>query len=127
MGQLACIETDDVDTGGCFRIRKRLTARTLNSEVLPAFCNPIMVMSISVALYGVSGHQPGHVIVARDLAFSWAQAEQLAEYQIAHQAGIRAMAFDMVRKGQVGIPEQAEQPVVDATEEVRHGGCQGDF
>ena len=73
-----------------------------------------MVMSISVALYGVSGHQPGHVIVARDLAFSWAQAEQLAEYQIAHQAGIRAMAFDMVRKGQVGIPEQAEQPVVEA-------------
>jgi hypothetical protein len=33
------------------RIRKRLTARTLSSEVLPAFCSPIMVMSISVALH----------------------------------------------------------------------------
>jgi hypothetical protein len=69
MGQLAFITIDDVDTGGAFRIRKRLTARTLNSEVLPAFCNPIMVMSISVALNGVSGHQPTHVIVARDFAF----------------------------------------------------------
>lgn len=28
-----------------------LTARTLNRDVLPAFCNPIIVMSISVALY----------------------------------------------------------------------------
>jgi hypothetical protein len=33
------------------RIRKGLTARTLNSDVLPAFCSPIMVMSISVALH----------------------------------------------------------------------------
>jgi hypothetical protein len=33
------------------RIRMRLTARTLSSEVLPAFCSPIMVMSISVALH----------------------------------------------------------------------------
>jgi hypothetical protein len=32
------------------RIRKGLTARTLNNDVLPAFCSPIMVMSISVAL-----------------------------------------------------------------------------
>jgi hypothetical protein len=52
-GQLAVIKTDHVDPGGCFRIRKILTARTLNSEVLPAFCSPIMVMSISVALDGV--------------------------------------------------------------------------
>lgn len=35
---------------GHFPIRKTLTARTLNNDVLPAFCNPIMVMSISVAL-----------------------------------------------------------------------------
>jgi len=28
-----------------------LTANTRNSEVLPAFCNPIIVMSISVALF----------------------------------------------------------------------------
>jgi hypothetical protein len=33
------------------RIRKRLTARTRSSDVLPAFCSPIMVMSISVALH----------------------------------------------------------------------------
>lgn len=30
--------------------QKTLTARTRRSEVLPAFCRPIMVMSISVAL-----------------------------------------------------------------------------
>ena len=30
---------------------KGLTARTRNSDVLPAFCSPIMVMSISVALH----------------------------------------------------------------------------
>ena len=35
---------------GCFSIWELLTARTLNSDVLPAFCRPIMVMSISVAL-----------------------------------------------------------------------------
>jgi len=28
-----------------------LTARTLSNDVLPAFCNPIIVMSISVALW----------------------------------------------------------------------------
>ena len=33
---------------------EELTARTLSSDVLPAFCNPIMVMSISVALDGTS-------------------------------------------------------------------------
>jgi hypothetical protein len=76
MGQLAFIGIDDdVDAGGSVRIRKRLTARTLSSEVLPAFCNPIMVMSISVALGGVSGHQAAHVIVGRDICFSSAQAE----------------------------------------------------
>lgn len=35
---------------GYFLIWELLTARTLNSDVLPAFCRPIMVMSISVAL-----------------------------------------------------------------------------
>jgi hypothetical protein len=39
---------------GCFPMRKTLTARTLSSDVLPAFCNPIMVMSISVALDSAS-------------------------------------------------------------------------
>lgn len=32
-------------------VMRQLTARTRKSEVFPAFCNPIMVMSISVALY----------------------------------------------------------------------------
>jgi hypothetical protein len=40
---------------GHVRMRKGLTARTRNSEVLPAFCSPIMVMSISVALDGGGG------------------------------------------------------------------------
>jgi len=86
MGQFAVIKVDDVDAGGSFRIRKILTARTLNSEVLPAFCNPIMVMSISVALDGIACQQERHVIVAGEFAFSWAEAEQLGEYQMAHQA-----------------------------------------
>jgi hypothetical protein len=38
-----------------FQNGKRLTASTRNSDVLPAFCSPIMVMSISVALHG-AGH-----------------------------------------------------------------------
>jgi hypothetical protein len=75
MGQLAFSGNDDDGTQGSVRIRKRLTARTLNSEVLPAFCNPIMVMSISVALDGVSRHRAAHVIVGRDFAFLWAEAE----------------------------------------------------
>lgn len=44
-----------------------LTANTLNNEVFPAFCRPIMVMSISVALFamgdgGVSS-SPSHVYI----------------------------------------------------------------
>jgi hypothetical protein len=34
----------------CVRNKRELTARTLNNEVLPAFCKPIIVISISVAL-----------------------------------------------------------------------------
>lgn len=34
-----------------FRNGKGLTARTRSNDVLPAFCSPIMVMSISVALH----------------------------------------------------------------------------
>jgi hypothetical protein len=44
-----------------------LTARTLNNEVLPAFCRPIIVISISVALLsGDSGQHHGSV-AAREL------------------------------------------------------------
>ncbi|KAH9827528.1 hypothetical protein Tdes44962_MAKER02786 [Teratosphaeria destructans] len=39
---------------------KKLTARTRNSEVLPAFWRPIMVMSISVALHD-GDHQHGTI------------------------------------------------------------------
>lgn len=58
---------------GEFRNGRRLTARTLKSEVLPAFCRPIMVMSISVALYGVSNHHPGLRIVGSSFAFCGTQ------------------------------------------------------
>jgi hypothetical protein len=54
--------------GSC-RIRKGLTARTLKSEVLPAFCKPIMVMSISVALDGVNHQHASLVVVGPDFAF----------------------------------------------------------
>lgn len=36
-----------------------LTARTRSNEVLPAFCNPIMVISISVALSSRKNSQRG--------------------------------------------------------------------
>ncbi len=39
---------------GHYKVRidvEQLTARTRRRDVLPAFCKPIMVMSISVALY----------------------------------------------------------------------------
>jgi hypothetical protein len=44
--------------------RERLTAKTLNNDVFPAFCRPIIVISISVALYRneeqrVSNHHHG--------------------------------------------------------------------
>ena len=38
--------------GCCWRLR--LTEITLSSDVFPAFCKPIMVTSISVALFVVS-------------------------------------------------------------------------
>lgn len=41
---------------------KGLTARTRNSEVLPAFCSPIMVMSISVALLSEARQQSKSVL-----------------------------------------------------------------
>jgi hypothetical protein len=75
-----------------FRIRKGLTARTLKSEVLPAFCNPIMVMSISVALYGASSQHPSLVIVAHDFAFSWTKTGHMRVSNGA--SGTQAGAFE---------------------------------
>lgn len=40
-------------------VRHLLTEITRRSEVLPAFCNPIMVTSISVALHRISLSTPG--------------------------------------------------------------------
>jgi hypothetical protein len=40
-------------------VRHLLTEITRRSEVLPAFCNPIMVTSISVALHRISPPTPG--------------------------------------------------------------------
>jgi hypothetical protein len=34
-----------------------LTAKTRNNDVLPAFCSPIIVMSISVALHPAKGQK----------------------------------------------------------------------
>lgn len=51
--------------------RQTLTARTRNSEVLPAFCKPIMVMSISVALRIEKGGRQFHLAVGTIFAFSW--------------------------------------------------------
>ena len=49
---------DDVD-------RKKRTASTRSSDVLPAFCNPIMVMSISVALSVVTKMLDSHIFTYR--------------------------------------------------------------
>lgn len=51
--------------------RQTLTARTRNSEVLPAFCKPIMVMSISVALRIEKGRRQFHLTVGTIFAFFW--------------------------------------------------------
>ena len=51
--------------------RQTLTARTRNNEVLPAFCKPIMVMSISVALRIDKGGRQFHIAVGTIFAFSW--------------------------------------------------------
>ena len=48
-------------SGGC------LTARTLNNEVLPAFCRPIIVISISVALPSGDLGQHHIAVAAREL------------------------------------------------------------
>ena len=73
-----------------YRIRKRLTAKTLKSEVLPAFCSPIMVMSISVALDSENHQHPSLFIVERGFAFSveWKRWSEGIKWRIRHQ-GLR--------------------------------------
>lgn len=50
--ELASLNNNDTPSAPPKRreMHRKLTARTLNNDVLPAFCRPIMVMSISVAL-----------------------------------------------------------------------------
>jgi hypothetical protein len=79
-----------------FRNRKGLTARTLKSEVLPAFCKPIMVMSISVALDVAGSQHSSLVIVAHDFAFSWTE---LDTWEVSNGAsGTQAGAFEEVEE-----------------------------
>jgi hypothetical protein len=53
-GEFSALFIADVSVRQCTMFRGRvgiLTARTLSNDVLPAFCRPIIVMSISVALF----------------------------------------------------------------------------
>jgi hypothetical protein len=96
----------------------RLTARTLKSEVLPAFCSPIMVMSISVALHSASNQHPGLRIVESSFAFCRIRI-LMGIYQMAHKAA--AGAVGRGAKGEeASIPEQAQEPVINAAEDARH-------
>lgn len=70
------------------------TERTRRSEVLPAFCKPIMVTSISVALDAVS-FRPAHI----------------RRMQLGHG---RAMWTTRMERG--NSPESPEQPLVHLTE-----------
>ena len=81
-----------------YRIRKRLTARTLKSEVLPAFCSPIMVMSISVALYSENHQHPSLFIVERGFAFS---RNGSAGDEVSNGASGTKACADNPRKGKV--------------------------
>jgi hypothetical protein len=95
---------------GLGRMRKGLTARTLNNDVLPAFCKPIMVMSISVALNDGVSQRPPLVMFAQICFF-------IGMVSMSNGAsGIEAC----VQGIKADIPEKAQQPVVDASEEVRH-------
>lgn len=76
--------------------RTRLTARTLNSDVFPAFCSPIIVMSISVALQHIDGQHASLLVGTRLFSFlCWRMVTQVGG-QIAHQA---SKAHRMVRDG----------------------------
>jgi hypothetical protein len=127
-------ELPSLDNHGSARVRRKdsssaarslphqegLTARTLNNDVLPAFCSPIMVMSISVALHDEGNQRPSRIIAICRFAFLVAQYWWCGRYQLARQAS-RPAYSEMSRSRKFGIPEQAQQPVVDTTKEVRHG------
>jgi hypothetical protein len=68
---------------GHVRIRKGLTARTLNSDVLPAFCSPIMVISISVALHTQDGQLSARRVGMHDFAFF---LDHIAEMEVSNGA-----------------------------------------
>ena len=85
--------------------RQTLTARTRNSEVLPAFCKPIMVMSISVALQIEKGGRQFHLAVGTIFAFSWYKfARDEATHGAQGEWKIRGISR---RLGRGNGPEQA--------------------
>lgn len=77
---------------------KRLTANTRSNEVFPAFCNPMTVTSISVALYS-----------------ALAVRQQTASL-LDGRMGFVAMEF-----GGQSVPEQAKEPIVYTAKYSRHG------
>lgn len=80
------------------RIRTRLTARTLKSDVLPAFCSPIIVISISVALDSDNNQHSSQLIGEHKVAFSWTGAGAEGAWKGA--SGTKAGAYDIMRGAQ---------------------------
>jgi len=107
-----------------FPIWKILTARTLNSDVLQAFCSPIMVMSISVALQRNDSQPPSGIISGRRVAAFGAEVGGNGQISKAHQASWAGHVQAQGKKADA--PEQAKEPVIDTAEDARHGGYTGD-
>ena len=84
-----------------------LTARTRSNEVLPAFCKPTMVTSISVAL--------AHVVSNR-------QQDSMTRFRpLVRDDGDTVVEVDaQVRTRRADLPERPEQPVIHLPKQSRH-------
>lgn len=99
-----------------------LTARTLSSDVLPAFCSPIMVMSISVALRDTSKSWSAmHNI--EPVSLHRGRVEARGDERPSRLGGPKAGGHDDVMRA--NSPKQAQQPIVDASEKSSHGEVEG--
>ena len=95
-----------------YSFRTGLTASTRNRDVFPAFCSPIMVMSISVALpIDIQLMDFRTRSFARTLWVLRWLCKPVREQHFQDQ-GLDSMKY---------VPEQPQQPVIDTPEEAGHG------
>ena len=95
-------------------VKAGLTARTRNSDVFPAFCSPIMVMSISVALSASSNPSTSFEAQHDQAAFGHSSC------RLSDETVITAHGAHNKKTTVKDLPKQPQKPVIHLFEYAGH-------